>query len=194
MSVSHLTSSHRPLAMNPIKFALWLFIVSIIMFFAALTSAYIVKKSSGDWLEITLPMLFLYTMLLITLSSVSMQMALVYARKNFMNYVKILLIVTLCLGLLFVIGQYTAWQQLVRDQNVYLVGHPSGSFIYVISGAHVVHVLAGLIGLMTLCVQTFIHKVHSKSIQNIEICTTYWHFIGILWIYLYVFLLLTSKS
>ena len=110
-------------------------------------------------------------------------------KKNSMYALKISVILTFCLGVCFVVGQYIGWQQLVRDQ-VYLVGHPSGSFIYVISGAHVVHVLAGLVGLVSLCVRAFRYNIHSESMQNIEICTTYWHFVGILWLYLYVFLLL----
>jgi cytochrome c oxidase subunit 3 len=180
------------LAMQPIKFALWLFIVSIIMLFAALTSAYIVKQSDGNWLSIQLPGILVYNTFIILLSSASMQWALLMARRDQLNKVKTGLIVTVALGILFLVGQYYSWMELV-EQNVFFVSnYVSGSFIYIFTGLHGLHLVSGIVFLVLTLIAAFRYKVHSKNILKIEMCTTYWHFLGGLWVYLYIFLLLNS--
>jgi len=180
------------LAMHPIKFALWLFIVSIIMLFAALTSAYIVKQSDGNWLSIQLPGILVYNTFIILLSSASMQWALLMARRDQLKKVKTGLTVTVALGILFLVGQYYSWMELV-EKNVYFVSnYVSGSFIYIFTGLHGLHLVSGIVFLVLTLIAAFRYKVHSKNILKIEMCTTYWHFLGGLWVYLYIFLLLNS--
>lgn len=177
----------RPLSMHPQKFALWLFLVSIVMLFAAFTSAYIVRRGEGNWLDFDLPALFSYTSVIIVLSSITMQWAYVSAKKDNLDVLKITLFITTVLGIAFLVGQWYAWVDLV-DKDVYFVGNPSGTFIYVLTGVHGLHLISGVIFLIIVLISSFRYKVHSKSLLRIEMCATYWHFLGALWLYLFFFL------
>jgi cytochrome c oxidase subunit 3 len=179
----------KPLAMNPKKFALWLFIVSACMVFASLTSAYIVRQAEGNWLVFELPTLFWITTAIILVSSVTMHWAYMSAKKDNLEMTKVAITLTTLLGLAFMVGQVLAWGDLVED-NVYFVGNPSGSFVYVLSGLHVLHIVGGVVFLLIVLVAVFRYQVHSKSLNLIELCTTFWHFLDALWLYLFVFLLL----
>lgn len=177
----------RPLSMHPQKFALWLFLVSIVMLFAAFTSAYIVRRGEGNWLDFDLPALFNYTSAIIVLSSITMQWAYVSAKKDNLDTLKITLFITTVLGIAFLVGQWYAWVDLV-EKDVYFVGNPSGTFIYVLTGVHGLHLISGVIFLIIVLISSFRYKVHSKSLLRIEMCATYWHFLGALWLYLFFFL------
>lgn len=177
----------RSMSMNPSKFIVWLFIVSISMLFAALTSAYIVKQSGGEWLNFSLPGMFWITSVIIIVSSITMQLALKSAKEDRFNGLKTYLILTALLGVAFLFGQYQSWNQLV-EMDVYFVGNPAGSFLYVLTGLHAAHIISGLIFLIVVIASSFKLKTHSKSIIRIEMCTTYWHFLGGLWLYLFLFL------
>lgn len=179
----------KPLGMNPKKFALWLFMVSVIMIFAALTSAYIVRQAEGNWLLFDLPQLFWINSGVILMSSFSMHWAYLAAKRDNLESVKIATAITTILGVAFLVGQYLAWGALVEN-SVYFVGNPSGSFVYVLSGLHGLHIVSGVIFLMVLLGSTMKYKVHSKNMNQIEMCATYWHFLGGLWLYLFIFLLL----
>lgn len=178
-----------PLAMNPKKFAMWLFMASVVMVFAALTSAYIVRQAEGNWVFFELPRLFTLSTVIILASSVTMQWAYWAAKKDSLETVKIMVTITTVLGLAFLVLQFEGWKALV-DSSIYLVGNPSGSFLYIITGLHGLHIISAIIFLMIVLVATFRLNVHSKNLLRIELCVTYWHFLGGLWLYLYVFLLL----
>ena len=171
---------------NPKKFGLWLIIVASVMLFAAFTSAYIVRRGEGNWELFDLPAVFAYNLITIILSSIFMQMAFVSARKDEISKTKLTLLLTMVLGVAFCFLQYQGWKELVKN-SVYLVGNPSGSFIYVISGVHMLHVIGGLVFVSIMLLQTFRYKVHKKSMLYLSMCATYWHFIGILWAYLFIF-------
>ncbi len=177
----------RAMGMNTSKFIVWLFIVTIVMLFAALTSAYIVKQSDGNWLNYNLPGMFWITSTIIVVSSITMQLALKSAKEDRFNGLKVYLILTTILGLAFLFGQYQSWKQLV-EMDVYFVGNPAGSFLYVLTGLHAVHIISGLVFLLIVIGSSFKLKIHSKSLIRIEMCTTYWHFLGGLWLYLFLFL------
>jgi cytochrome c oxidase subunit III len=179
----------KPISMHPKKFALWIFLVTVIMIFAALTSAYIVRQSDGNWMLFELPNLFLVTTGIILISSATMHWAYLSVKKDNLEAAKLAIALTTVLGISFLIGQYLAWGELVKN-SVYLVGNPSGSFVYIISGLHGVHIVGGIIFLLIVFVSIFQLKVHSKNLLRIEMCATYWHFLGGLWLYLFVFLLL----
>jgi cytochrome c oxidase subunit 3 len=179
----------KPLSMNPKKFALWLFIVSVIMVFAALTSAYIVRQAEGNWLIFELPQLFWITSVIILISSGTMHWAYLAAKRDSLESVKLATSITTILGVAFLVGQFLAWNDLVAN-NVFFVGNPSGSFVYVLSGLHGLHIIGGVVFLLILLASTFKYKVHSKNLSLIEMCATYWHFLDVLWLYLFVFLLL----
>ena len=179
----------RPLSMHPHKFALWLFIVSIIMIFASLTSAFIVRQGEGNWLVYELPSMFWYTSGVIILSSIILQWGYFAAKKDQFVQTKQALALTLILGLAFLVGQYMSWTQLV-ERDVYFVGNPSGSFVYVLTGLHAFHLISGIIFLIIVLISAIKHKVHSRNMVRMEMATTYWHFLGALWLYLFLFLVL----
>ncbi|MFN8336931.1 MAG: cytochrome c oxidase subunit 3 [Cyclobacteriaceae bacterium] len=179
----------QPMTMNPKKFGMWLFMVTVFMVFAALSSAYIVRRAEGNWSYFELPALFWVNTVVILISSITLQWAYVSAKRDNLESVKIATIITAILGIGFMVGQYFAWADLVTN-SIHLVGNPSGSFVYIISGLHGAHVLGGVIYLLILLGSTQKGLVHSKSLNRIEMCATYWHFLGGLWLYLFLFLLL----
>jgi cytochrome c oxidase subunit III len=96
---------------------------------------------------------------------------------------------TTLLGLVFLVTQWYSWVALV-ERDVYFVGNPSGSFLYVFTGLHALHLISGVIFLIIVLISSFNYKVHSQNMARMEMCSTYWHFLGGLWIYLFMFLLL----
>ncbi|WP_242927067.1 cytochrome c oxidase subunit 3 [Pontibacter vulgaris] len=182
--------SNNSAGAHPLKFSLWLIIISIIMMFAAFTSAYIVRREEGNWLEFDLPNMLLINTAVIVLSSITMQLAYNAAKTDSLSRLKVMLVATAVLGVVFLLGQWNAWGELVAN-NVYFGGvssNPSGSFLYVLTGVHGFHLITGLIFLVLVLRSSFKFKVHSKNTLRIQLCTIYWHFLGGLWIYLYIFL------
>lgn len=179
----------QPISMHPKKFALWLFMVTVVMIFAALTSAYIVRQAEGNWLEYELPEIFWVTSGIVVLSSISLQWSYLSAKKDNFTSLRIGMLATVILGIAFLVGQWYSWVALV-DRDVFFVGNPAGSFLYVFTGLHAVHLISGVIFLIIVLISTFGLKVHSKSLNTMEMATTYWHFLGGLWLYLFMFLLL----
>jgi cytochrome c oxidase subunit III len=188
-SITKKMNDDREPGVEPKTFVLWLLIVSSIMLFAGFTSGYIVRRGEGEWVVFNLPTMFMLNTGVIVLSSVFMQWAYLSAKKDELNKTKVGLSVALGLGILFIIMQYWGWSQMVYNSIYFGFANPSGSFVYVITGVHVLHVIIGIFYLLTILIQTYRFKVHKKAIRGIAMCNTYWHFVGILWIYLYFFLL-----
>jgi cytochrome c oxidase subunit 3 len=182
----------KPLAMNPKKFALWLFIVTVTMLFGAWTSAYIVKRADAGWSEIVLPQQFWMNTAMMVFSSVTMIWAVRAARRDNLERVKVMITLTAILGVAFLAGQLFAYRELVAMNEYFTGGAVSHSFVYVLTGAHGLHLVSGVVFLVIALVSTFRYKVHSKNMDPLEMCATYWHFLGILWLYLFVFLLLNK--
>jgi cytochrome c oxidase subunit 3 len=178
------------LSMNPKKFAMWLFIASIVMIFASLTSAYIVRRAEGNWVVFDLPPMFYISSVLIIFSSVTMQWALMSAKANKLDNLKLAILLTAVLGAAFCVGQFIGFSELIHNVGVYLVGNPSGSFVYVLVGLHVMHLVGGITFLIIVLFQAFTGKVNSIKTVSIEMCSTFWHFLGGLWLYLFLFLLI----
>jgi len=182
----------KPIGMNPKKFALWLFMATVIMLFAAWTSAYLVKRGDIGWTEIIVPVQFWVNTGIILASSVSMIWAVRAARKDKLETVKLALSITTILGIAFVIGQLLAFREMVVLKEHFTGGNVSHSFVYVLSGAHGIHLISGVVFLVIVLMATFKYKVHSKNMNQIEMCATYWHFLDVLWLYLFVFLLVNK--
>jgi len=172
------------------KFALFLACASMVMLFAAFTSAYVVRKAAGNWLEFRLPDIFIFSTLLILASSGTAHLAYrSYLREHataFRNWT----IATLILGVAFMASQYLGWQRL-WEIGVPLNGNPSGSFVYVISGFHAAHVLGG-IAAWFLILRTALRpfRLSDKRRLHIELTGIYWHFVDALWVYLLLFFIL----
>ena len=175
---------------HPHKFTMWVAIGSIIMMFAGLTSAYIVKSQQAAWQEIKTPQVFWYSTLAILLSSLTIQMALRSFKQREMNRYRQLMGVTVLLGVAFVILQSIGFQQLWNSGIQFKGVAGAGQFLYVIFGLHAVHVFGGVIALLVMFVKAFFGNIKAYSSIGIEVAATYWHFVDVLWIYLLVFFIL----
>ena len=189
MSIT-LNSSSTNFKIHPKMFALYLGMGSMIMLFTALASALIVKK--GDfkhWEPVLLPNLFFYSSFIIVLSSISMQLASKAVKKEFISKFKLYSFISLVFSIFFVILQFLGWNELIAN-NVLLNGNPSGSYIYVISGFHGFHYILGIFILFLILTLSYTQKSYKNS-QDIKLhfdmLTQYWHFIGIVWVFIYLF-------
>jgi cytochrome c oxidase subunit 3 len=169
---------------------LWVAIVSIVMFFTGLTSAVIVSQGGGDFLAIQMPFEFAISTIVIVLSSVAFQFAIITAKKGNFSIAKWFIVLTFLLGLLFVATQYMGWTVL-HDNGYYLAGKEStqeSSYLYLITGLHVAHLIGGLVSLLVVLVKTLRNKYSVDNLNGMQVSITYWHFLGALWIYLFFFL------
>ncbi len=178
--------------MNPkmvlaVKTVLWLIIVSIIMLFAGFTSGYIVRQAEANWLYFKLPQAFTFSTIIISLSSATMFWAKRAIDKNDRNAFTKGLTLTLLLGIGFCSTQYFAWSELVR-MGIFFTGNPSGSFLYVLTAVHLLHLAAGIIFLAIVTALSYKGYFSSQNQLAIQLCSTYWHFLGGLWVYLFIFL------
>lgn len=178
---------------HPHKFALWIGIGSIIMMFAAFTSAYVVRRAAGNWLEFKLPDIFMVNTVVILLSSVTLHLAYTGFKQGKEQQYKYMLIATYVLGLAFVVMQYKGWEALTAMGATFTV-NPSSSFIFVISGLHAAHVLGGIGALTVALTHAYIlpYKRTLRRRQRFELVVQYWHFVDILWVYLMVFFMIQS--
>ena len=176
---------------HPQKFGLFLACASIMMMFAGLTSAYLVRQAAGNWLEFQLPFLFSINTAVILLSSVLLHLSYVNFRKGNVAGYKWMLLGALALGVAFLVLQFIGWQAL-QSIGVELDTNPSSSFIYVISGLHATHVLGGVAALIMAVLHAFTlpYKVTAPRKLRFELTLIYWHFVDLLWVYLFVFFII----
>ncbi|OSZ79611.1 cytochrome oxidase subunit III [Chitinophagaceae bacterium IBVUCB1] len=173
---------------HPHKFALWVAMSSIIMMFAGLTSAYIVRKSQGNWVDYHLPPVFWVSTIAILLSSVTMILAIRAFKNRAMAGFKMMMWLTIALGVTFAVLQYIGFQTLYA-QNIRVDGNPSESFLFIIAGLHLLHILGGIIALLIVFFRATRTRVKVYNAVGLEIAGAYWHFVDVLWIYLFVFFL-----
>ena len=169
---------------------IWIGIVSIIMFFGGLTSAVIVSQGGGGFLAIEMPFAFTISTFIIIASSIAFHFGLIAVKKGNYSVAKISIAVTLMLGLLFVVTQYMGWTFL-HDNGYYAAGKEStqeSSFLYLLTGLHVVHLIGGLFSLLVVLIKTMKNKYSLENLTGMQVSITYWHFLGALWIYLFLFL------
>ena len=156
--------------------------------FAGLTSAYIVKRDQPNWVTFAMPKVFWYSTVIILFSSLTIQLAVKSFREREMGKYRGLLIATLVLGAAFIFCQYLGFRQ-IWDGGITFAGSGAGQFLYVIAGLHAVHVLGGIVVLLILFLKAFRTKLRSYNIVPVEVAATFWHFVDLLWIYLFVFFL-----
>lgn len=182
-------------AVVPAKLNLWLFMLASSMLFAATVSAFIVHRPDaegrGAWTAFDLPIFFLYSTIIVVLSSVTAFYAYKSAKNDELSQNKTWLLVTTILGTLFCVSQYLGWQQMVRLELTFVNARPediSASYVWVITMLHFIHILGGIGLLIATWIQAIRLNVHKKSMTLMSITHTYWHFVGLLWIFLYLFL------
>jgi len=173
------------------KMMLWFAIISLIMSFAAWTSAFIVSSSRPDWLkDFQLPNSFVISTIVIMISSVSFILAKRALKSYNRKATTIWLLVTLVLGTIFIFNQFNGFQEII-NQGYNFTGPTSNvtmSYIYLIAMVHILHVVVGLICLLVVIYNHFKQKYNSENMLGFDLAATFWHFIDILWIYLFLFL------
>ena len=175
---------------HPHKFTMWVAMGSIVMMFAGLTSAYLVRQAQANWLEFDIPPVFWVSTFIILISSLTMYIALKSFRARIMQRYRLFITLTSLLGILFAVLQYSGFNYLYsHGVQVFGAGsNPSASFLGIIIGLHAVHVLGGVIALFVIFLRAYSARVKRYNVTSVEIISTYWHFVDILWIYLFIFL------
>ncbi len=183
-------------SVHPQKFLLWVGLASIVMMFAGLTSAFIVRYAQGNWYEYLIPDIFWYSTALILLSSVTIAIASHAFKRDKRSLYTSMLGLSLLFGAGFLYCQVQGFQELVRN-GIYLEGNPSGGFFYIIAGLHGLHVAGGVLFILIFFLKSFSRDNAIKKLMRdvnphrnlgIELLGTYWHFVDVLWLYLFFFL------
>lgn len=168
---------------------LWVSMISMTMMFAGLTSAYVVSRKRDDWVSFDLPDAFLISTFLIVLSSITFFLAKRNLKKGKQNLSTLLLITTFILGSAFVFFQIQGFNELI-NAGLFFTGEQStvkSSFIYGITGAHIAHVIAGLIVLTVVLINHLQGKYKPTNYLGLELGEIFWHFVDGLWVYLILF-------
>jgi cytochrome c oxidase subunit 3 len=186
--MSAVTANQRK-KIHPHKFTLWVAIGSILMMFAGLTSAYIVKRAQANWALLEIPVAFWISTVVILASSVTVYLANKAFHDRQMVRYRRMLGITAILGTVFLVLQIIGFASFA-GKDVKLVGagsNPSYSFLLAIAGLHGLHVLGGVVALVIIYLRARSAKLRNYSAVPIEVASTYWHFVDLLWIYLFVF-------
>ncbi len=177
--------------MHPHTFTLWVAIGSITMMFAGFTSAYIVKSNQAGWQPVQVPKIFFLSTVIIIASSITVYLAQKAIAAREMAKYRMLITATAVLGLVFLVTQFLGFSEL-WVQKITFKESLAGSFFYIITGVHALHVVGGVIALMVLFLRAFSSKTKFYSTAPVDTVAVYWHFVDLLWIYLFVFFLLVS--
>ncbi|HTD98681.1 MAG TPA: cytochrome c oxidase subunit 3 [Mucilaginibacter sp.] len=183
------------LSLAPKKFNMWLFIFTSFMLFAAFTSGFIVYAGGkGHGLNVILPDVFRYSTIVIVLSSITLFLASRAAKGLQFEKQRLFLWMTFTLGIVFCGLQFDGWYILTHKLSLYFVNpNASISFIYVLTGVHLVHIIAGLFVLLNALRGSYRNIPQVMNLYKMEMTSIFWHFVDIIWIYLYVFLLLNQN-
>ncbi|WP_343592241.1 cytochrome c oxidase subunit 3, partial [Flavobacterium sp.] len=173
------------------KLILLFAMVSMTMMFAGLTSAFVVSKSRADWLkDFQLPSAFYWSTAVIIACSVTFHLAKKAIQKDNRSTVTSLLLGTLALGILFIVLQFQGFGQII-EEGYYFTGQGSSittTFLYVVTVTHLLHLAGGLISLLIIIYNHFKQKYNPTQTLGIELGAMYWHFLDLLWVYLFLFL------
>lgn len=172
------------------KMLLWFAMISMFMMFAGLTSAYVVSSSRPDWVNnFVLPDAFIISTVIIIVSSITFHMAKVSMKKGDRGATSMWLLTTLALGLGFVFAQFYGFQKII-ESGFFFTGPESTvttSFVYIVTVVHMAHLIAGLIVLLVVIYNHFKQKYSASQTLGIELGAMFWHFLDILWVYLFLF-------
>ncbi|SHM94339.1 cytochrome c oxidase subunit 3 [Polaribacter sp. KT 15] len=168
---------------------LWVSMISMVMFFAGLTSAYVISMKRDDWVTFDLPIAFYTSTALIILSSITLILSQRFLKQDKRQLSLIFVVVTLILGIAFIWQQYEGFNEL-KSLGLYFTGPGSTvstSFIIGITLMHVFHLIAGVIVLFVVIYNHFKYKYKPNDLLGFELGAIFWHFVDILWIYLFFF-------
>jgi cytochrome c oxidase subunit 3 len=176
------------------KFVMWIFIFTSFMLFAALTSGFIVYSGgSGHGLNITLPVSFRYSTIVLIASSITLFLAARAAKRLNLAKQQLMLWLTMGLGVVFLILQVYGWYYMAYTMHIYLVDpNATRSFVYVMTFLHLLHIIGGIAWLISALSGSIKRIPQVKNLYRMEMTSIFWHFLDIIWIYLYVFLLLNQ--
>jgi len=190
--IEHTSDTSREIRDRSPKMLLWIGMVSIGMMFAGLTSGYLVRRGSGTWIPFQIPTPFFISTAIILISSITMNMALRAAKKDASSNISNYLLFTWILGLAFGVFQFIGFKAMV-SQGIFLVGtnsNASGSYLYILALLHIGHLVGGLVAVGIAYVKSLLHKYSAENFLGVKLCSTYWHFLDALWVYLFIFMLL----
>ena len=168
---------------------LWVSMISMVMFFAGLTSAYVISMKRDDWVTFDLPAAFYTSTLLIIVSSITIFISQKLIKKDKRELSIIFLLITLVLGIAFVYFQWDGFNEL-KEAGLYFTGKESTvstSFIIGITLMHVLHIFAGIIVLLVVIYNHFKYRYKADDLLGFELGAIFWHFVDVLWIYLFFF-------
>jgi cytochrome c oxidase subunit 3 len=176
------------------KFSMWIFIFTSFMLFAALSSGFIVYSGGkGHGLDVIMPRAFMYSTMVIIISSLTLFLASRAAKQSQPEKQRLFLWLTFFLGIAFFFIQIYAWYVLAYKMDVHFTDpNASRSFIYVFSGMHLLHIIAALLVVLSTIRSTYRNITQARNLFKMEMTSIFWHFLDIIWIYLYVFLLLNQ--
>jgi cytochrome c oxidase subunit 3 len=170
------------------RIAIWIAIISIAMLFLALTVVMVARAAeSSDWVHTTIPPLLYFNTLVLVASSFTFELSKRSLKKEAANHFVRWLYLTTGLGITFIAGQLVAWRELAA-QGIYITTNPSSSFLYLLTAAHGIHLLGGILALLYLAFRTRKIILNPRKRIAVEITATYWHFMDALWLYLLVLL------
>ncbi|MEN8879040.1 MAG: cytochrome c oxidase subunit 3 [Polaribacter sp.] len=168
---------------------LWIAMISMVMFFAGLTSAYVISMKREDWVDFDLPQAFFVSTVLIVISSLTLFLSQYFLKKDKRALSLLLVVVTLILGVGFIWQQYVGFNQL-KSIGLFFTGPESTvstSFIIGITFMHILHIFAGIIVLFVVIYNHFKYKYKPEDLLGFELGAIFWHFVDLLWIYLFFF-------
>lgn len=168
---------------------LWISMISMVMFFAGLTSAYVISMKREDWVNFDLPNAFYISTALIVVSSLTLMLSQRFLKQDKRKLSLLLVVITFFLGIGFVWQQYVGFNEL-KSVGLFFTGPESTvstSFIIGITFMHVLHLLAGIIVLFVVIYNHFKYKYKPDEMLGFELGAIFWHFVDVLWIYLILF-------
>jgi cytochrome c oxidase subunit 3 len=193
MTATMTTEEHKSRSDRSYKLLLLFAMISMIMMFAGLTSAFVVSKSRADWLkDFQLPTAFYFSTAVIMGCSITFHLAKKAIQKDNQQATTSFLLATLALGVLFVVLQFVGFGQIV-ESGYYFTGVESSittTFLYIVTVVHLLHLAGGLIALCVIVFKQLKGRYNSVQTLGIELGAMYWHFLDLLWVYLFLFLFL----
>jgi cytochrome c oxidase subunit III len=188
----NITTTQNRSTLHPQLLMMYIGMASMFMVFAGFTSAFILQNGSAHWTNIKLPISFTISTVAIIASSFTMHKMLGAFKANEKGKYKTYALFTLILGLAFILLQALSFANMVKG-GIYLDGSASGAFLYVIAGAHGLHVIAAIITLVIVYITAFLKDFDNTKIIGHQLLAAFWHFLDILWIYLFLFFILNFK-